>query len=1113
MKKTIFNIILLLCFNSVWALDIFVSPDGSDTDKGTIESPFASIERARNQIRYLKRSVKLPQEGINVYLRGGIYELSETFSLYEYDSGTTDCPIIYSGYDGEAVYISGGKRLNSKLFHKISDAELLSRLSTDVRDKVYEVDLKQCGIADVGVMKQFGFGTGILTSPLELFFNGQAMQVARYPNEGWLDYEKVIDPGSRPSEGDPELRPGKFAYADDRISRWSGIDDVWLFGFFKFGWAEDFIEIASIDPATKTINLKQPHAWGLTKGWERFYAMNIFDEIDKPGEWYLNRKTKKLYFYPPSELDGAEIQVSIMEKPLISLYGTSFITIEKMTLECVRGVGIYLEGGNNNLILDCVIRNTGSVGVQIGKGVAGIDFKSQYPGLKGIDVAGSVGHLWARFYEDTIWNRDAGTFNGVSACHIYNTGSGGVFMGGGDRVKLTPGFNYAVNNKIHNFNRRNLTYTPGIQTDGCGNRILHNEIYNAPQGAIFISGNEHRIEYNYIHNVTNVAEDFAAFYTGRNPSDRGNCLRYNYWKNIGSEWGHYTHAIYNDDGASDIEAFGNIFYNAGKGGSFFMAGGSDMECVNNIFINSELAVLADNRFEGGFKGSFDKLWEDRINLINHKYPPYSERYPEFVTFWEDDFEKPKRNIIKENVLVNCEKLHTMQDQWGTVENNFIINKDPGFTDFDGLDFTLKEDSEVYESIPDFKPIPFEKMGRYNDINRPVSPFIWPLGGILSQDKKITITSPDDDAVIRYTIDGSEPDKNSDIYSSAIRIGVHGSVTITAKTFKDGKESYTCSQETFICDRQRPSRVSNFKAEDIRHCKVDFSWEPSTDDVGIAFYRLTKIADGKESIVCDIEPAKSTGSDMLTIPGENYIYKITAFDKSGQFSESENIELKVPSPQSPSTNIEFNVVDYTNSVRIKWDNFDPDVNKVTIYRKINDGKYDHIFTTQDMKVKRFTDRNVSAGISYTYSIRLMNTSGKKSMVDGKTVSLKKLNEGGWLSSEAVVEQVGVIIDNVGNIGFCDNGDWIYYGEHDFDNPKKVELEIAVADGNEGKEIIFCVDAPDGSIIAAHTTNKTGGWTKFDIQSTNVAPITGTHQLYIRFEGSSGVCNLKSFRFVK
>ncbi|MGV7223368.1 MAG: carbohydrate-binding protein, partial [Nitrospinales bacterium] len=1088
----------------VFALDIYVSTKGNDNNRGTINSPFATIERARNQIRSLKASGNLPKDGVNVWLRGGVYELRETFSLYEYDSGTADCPILYSGYNGENVYISGGQKLDTRQFHKIHDKGLLSKLSEDVRDKVYELDLKQCGITDVGIIKQFGFGTGIITSPLELFFNGQAMQIARYPNEGWLGYEKVIDAGSRPSEGDPGSRPGKFVYADDRISRWSGIDDVWLFGFFKFGWAEDFIGISSIDPIEKTINLKHPHAWGLTKGWERFYAMNIFDEIDKPGEWYLNRKTNKLYFYPPSELDGAQIQVSIMEKPLMSLYETSFITLENMTFECVRGVGIYREGGSHNLISNCTIRNTGSTGVQIGKGVDGIDFKHQYPDLKGVDVAGSIGHMWARFYEDTVWDRNAGTLNGVAGCHIYNNGSGGIFMGGGDRKKLTPGFNYAVNNQIHNFNRRNLTYCPGIETDGCGNKILHNEIYNAPQGAIFISGNEHRIEYNYIHDVTNVAEDFSAFYMGRNPSDRGNSLRYNFWKNIGSEWGHYTHAIYNDDGTCDTEAFGNVFYNAGKGGTFFISGGSDFKCTNNIFINCQLAVLADNRFEGGMKGSSDKLWEDRLNLINHKYPPYSERYPEFVSFWEDNFEKPKRNMIINNILLNCGRFHTMQEDWGTVEGNFIADEDPGFVDSKGFDFTLKEDSEAYKKIPDFKPIPFRKIGRYQDENNLLPPFIWPLGGILSEDKEITLTSPDVKAVIRYTTDGTEPDMKSNVYSSPIKSADLGSAVITAKAFKDKKGSHTVSQEAFICDRSSPTKVTDFKTERVRHCKVVFSWKPSSDDVGIGFYRITKIIDDKKILVCDVNPDDSMASDMSPMPAKVCDYKIVAFDKSGKFSEPESINVKVPGPQPPSTDIEFNVIDYTNSVRLKWGDLEPDVNKITIYRKTGREKRETIFTFSDMNIDSFADRNVTAGSFYTYSIELQNSSGKKSVIkSNKVVSLKKLNEGGGLNSDAIIEQSGVVVDHNGNIGFCDNGDWIYYGEHDFDGNNRIEMLVGVAPEAAGKRMVFRINSVGGPIIATHKTVATKGWGDFEWQSVSCKPVKGVHKLYLTFEGGTGV----------
>ena len=81
-----------------------------------------------------------------------------------------------------------------------------------------------------------------------------------------------------------------------------------------------------------------------------------------------------------------------------------------------------------------------------------------------------------------LFNRRAGTYNGVSNCYIYQVGSGGVNLGGGDRATLTPAHNYVENCRIHDFNRIEKSYRPGIWIDGVGNRIAstvfgHEELY------------------------------------------------------------------------------------------------------------------------------------------------------------------------------------------------------------------------------------------------------------------------------------------------------------------------------------------------------------------------------------------------------------------------------------------------------------------------------------------------------------------------------------------------------------------------------------------------------------------------------------------------------------
>jgi len=78
----------------------------------------------------------------------------------------------------------------------------------------------------------------------------------------------------------------------------------------------------------------------------------------------------------------------------------------------------------------------------------------------------------------------------------------------------------------------------------------------------------------------------------------------------------------------------------------------------------------------------------------------------------------KRNILSTNVIIggNKDLIRIRQNGTGVFENvnNFQTTNDPGFVDLKGENFMLRQDSEVFKKLPDFKPVPFDKMGLYRD---------------------------------------------------------------------------------------------------------------------------------------------------------------------------------------------------------------------------------------------------------------------------------------------------------------------------------------------------------------------------------------------------------------
>ena len=685
----------------------YVSGQGKDTNPGTLEKPFATPERARNAVREeLKRN---KSETFTVLFRQGSYMLTRSLELGISDSGNENSKVTYSAYPNENVSFIGGVSIPVEKAQKIKDQAVLSRLVTEAKNEVLQINLKSLGIRNFGALVPRGFGRPYLPAPMELFCNKEAMKLSRWPNDSLVRIGKVLDQGSISRNGDFANRGGKFSYDVSRPDRWEKAKDIWISGFFRYGYADDAVKVANIDLIKKTISTSQATMYGFEGGkvFQRWYAYNLLEEIDQPCEYFIDREKGILYFFPPPG-KLSSIELSIMEEPLVVLENVSNMCFNRITFECARGMGIYIEKGKNNRIENCVFRNLGEVAVSIGKGI--LPFKDLKHAGTGTLASRVLGSILAHLYENTTFNRDAGTGHVITSCHIYNTGTGGISLGGGDRLTLEKGNNRVENCRIHDFNRLDRSYKVGINIDGVGNVIRNCEIFNSPGSAIMLHGNEHLIELNNIHHAVTDGDDMGAIYYGRDPSEFGNRVRYNFFHHIGNDHGMIM-AVYHDDGACGMEVTGNVFYKAGSR-TVMIGGGNDNVYRNNIFIDCPLAFHLDNRLQGWAKSSVDKggIFEKRMAAVNYKQAPYSIAYPELSNYFEDTPGLPKRNFIDNNVFVNVKLIHNGSPAWSYIGKCYIACGDPGFVDADKMNFELKPSSEVFKLLPEFKAITFGKIG-------------------------------------------------------------------------------------------------------------------------------------------------------------------------------------------------------------------------------------------------------------------------------------------------------------------------------------------------------------------------------------------------------------------
>jgi hypothetical protein len=450
----------------------------------------------------------------------------------------------------------------------------------------------------------------------------------------------------------------------------------------------------------------QPHIYGFKSGnpWNTWYAMNLLEEIDLPGEYAIDRRSGTLYFLPPKGVDitKAEIMVSTLAEPLFVLTGASHIRFEGFSFECSRGMGIYIEGGKDCVISSCIFHNLGMLGVCLGQGIEPDPLYRL--AFTGKPVSRAIGSLYEHLYEHPDFNRNAGSNQRIENCSFYDLGAGGISLSGGDRKTLTAANNTVSNCVIHTFNRWDRSYKAAINIDGVGNRIQDCLIYDAPGSAIYLHGNDHIIEHNEIHHVMQEGDDMGAIYLGRDPSEFGTVIRDNYFHDIGFGETHSTWAVYYDDGACGSEAYGNLFVRAGRRGTFLIGGGKYNLTHDNIFVDCALAIYIDNRQQNGHKDQIARggIVERRLNLMKIDQPPFSLRYPQLARYWQDNPAIPA-DPVSRNLFVHCQRLTNAKPEWGPFQDNWETSNDPGFVDMAHGDYRLKTDAEAFKKIPGFKP--------------------------------------------------------------------------------------------------------------------------------------------------------------------------------------------------------------------------------------------------------------------------------------------------------------------------------------------------------------------------------------------------------------------------
>ena len=678
---TIGLLALLIAHNAVAdtakdALVLYVSTNGNDSWSGRMpdpvpdgsDGPFATITRAQAEVRKLRQ---LGNRSVTVFIRGGLYEIEEPLVFTPDDGGAEDCPVRYAAYPGEKPVISGGSKISGWI--KGEGSIWQAHISAVEKGSWYFQ---------------------------QLFADGERQTRARMPNEGYLHIAGTIRPllDREKARRDREYKIG-FRYREGDLDGLSSLEDVNIFLYHSWTCSLHWIE--SLDRSNRTVRFTNPCAWpvGYWDPEERYHLENFLEALDSPGEWYLDRRTGILYFWPPDGQDPNHIEIVAPRLRHLLLIqgkagedgvvqnlhfrGLSFMHadwhVEKDQMAdgqaaTFLSAAIVVTGARNCSFEDCEVAHVGEYGIILGEGCKR---------------------------------------NLIARCEIHDLGGGGIRIGQTilpDHTERQTDHNTVDNCFIHDGGH---VFRAGIGIwigKSSYNTITHNEICDFYYSGVSVgwswgyapsSAHHNVIEYNHIHNLgKGVLSDMGGIYTlGVSPGtvERFNLIHDVYSYSYGG-WGLYT-----DEGSSYILLEGNIVYNT-KSGSFHQHYGRENVLRNNILGPALEATIIRSREEDhiSFTMEYNIIFTSNGRILGGSWKNGNYRM-DYNLYWDTC------NVLGEDMDFGGMGFGSWQKRG---KDTHSVVADPLFANWQSHDYTLDEASPSLKL--GFNPPPIESIGLYGD---------------------------------------------------------------------------------------------------------------------------------------------------------------------------------------------------------------------------------------------------------------------------------------------------------------------------------------------------------------------------------------------------------------
>jgi len=660
---------------------ITVATDGNDAWSGRLpaanpegtDGPFATLARARDEVRRLKAAGGLPSP-LTVQVRGGTYRLAQTLEFTPADSGTEAAPVTYAAYPGEKPVLSGGRTVTG--WRRGEGA-------------LWQADVPEARA-----------GTWVFH---QLFVNGQRRTRARTPNTGYLYTQDVLAPFNHATwyAADIEAKSG-FVFRDQDLRRWQGLDDALVVIYHS--WTTSVHFITELDEAKHTVRLQPKSTWPIGYWWEyntRYHVENIPEALDQPGEWYLDRRRGLLSYWPlPGEdMATAEAVAPVVRQTLLNFRGDP---AAGAFVEHLRVVGLAFQHTDAYIAPDMPLDQQGATERQPMVAATGL----RHAALENCEFAHAG--------ENGLWLDRGCSDNTIRHCHLHDLGGSGVFIGPreyGEEPALLVQRNTLDNNWIHDGSNL-FRGSQGVWIGKSSyNEVTHNEISDFHHLGISVghswgyapsTAHHNLIAYNHVHHICNgFFSDGGGIYTlGISPGTviRGNRVHDVVPTPLMPQGGT---GIYHDEGSTGILDEDNIVYNVGI--PFHQHYGRENLARNNIFAFALRSPVTCARPEEHVSYTFEGnivLSSAGQATSDHYNPMRCQTEFRRNLYWDVSGKEPSFSGV------------TFAEWRATGRDQDSVIADPQFEDAARFDFRLRPTSPALAL--GFRPIDAQAAGLYGE---------------------------------------------------------------------------------------------------------------------------------------------------------------------------------------------------------------------------------------------------------------------------------------------------------------------------------------------------------------------------------------------------------------